>query len=939
MGCVSANEDSNTTSSDSGESNVICDNITIKYTDSIPVTVNSSDYGYMDVEIDDERVFHHLIYPYPYNSFDIPSYRISQNGEVYTPIGLHNITFKFEFKDKNNSYTPQCFIKNGEFNINFIKTNETSTLTMNLNVIEKLDPIVENFNLDEINITHHNYIPFNIDLKEKGKLNVYVDSMLIEESDVDENEYPDKIFSYYRNWIYIPGYEEYIDVGRHNLTFEFEFKNKDRMLKVTYSNQTKRYELQKDSTDYPYDYIFRFNCILNVIPKETIILTSNIGEINVSYGNPINFKSSKNLNNLKVFADGELIFSGFHPYWYLITSIPLKINSTYLPIGKHNITFEIEMNDEYDGYSLKKGNGTSSFILEFVKNQTAEKISDYRYILNGTLIIKEKNPIEINATNTTHQLNITHADNINFTYNGSSCNILVYVDGNIIFKDYGWDFTSFSFETYDVQSLYEPGPDIGTGYHELKFEFYFDNVDYLIKPMVSKVNSTFAFDFNECTYLIGEYSFLYEFKTELNVLKKNPTIHIVNLNGREYVEGFDVTVKLDNSKNNITLEEYWENEYYYYTYDMKFQNIGIIISNEKGIVYMEDNTLYPDKNGTDILFFYETLDTGRYNLTVINFEDNTNDTAMFEIYKSNLTISEIHDFEYGALTVDFYIDYFVNSTITVTLENETKKIKANDIMGNYFVTFKNVKPGKKTLKIYQPGNNNFNSLLYTEKFTIEKEDPYIYVYDSIKDDTFNLEITSEIKDTNQLLTISVDSDVKKIKTTSDKPVNVSFNNLKSGIYKVSFYFPGDDYYLPYEMQYYFEIISDIIENTTSETEKENATSELISESEDNETYPSLNIGNEVLDYNTVDNNVLSNENMKNKFDREITENSYDNTIESENNVLSSNAGEESLPKSYEISKSIYKSDSNFSVFVIICFIIFIASLAIYLKGENDYDDY
>ena len=165
-------------------------------------------------------------------------------------------------------------------------------------------------------------------------------------------------------------------------------------------------------------------------------------------------------------------------------------------------------------------------------------------------------------------------------------------------------------------------------------------------------------------------------------------------------------------------------------------DIGIIITDENGIVFKDIDYLYLNMTAEDILYIYDYLDylnVGRYSITVINLKDGTNDTSEFEIYPIEIPFESYEMNDLFDIIIDFWIGYSEYSDLTITLNDKTKTIKIGNFYefkddgdddenegDDYEIIFKNCKPGKYELNIYHSGNENYYPLFYTKIFEMEK---------------------------------------------------------------------------------------------------------------------------------------------------------------------------------------------------------------------------
>ena len=188
----------------------------------------------------------------------------------------------------------------------------------------------------------------------------------------------------------------------------------------------------------------------------------------------------------------------------------------------------------------------------------------------------------MNATKIS-DINITYSDNVTITFEYENVYLKyfnIFIDGKEMSYEY-YD-NIINVPTYFPYAfIYNEKNNIQPGNHTIRIEFTFYESYYQISAHYSNITYFKFFENDEINYG-SETTFIYE--VNLNIAEKEKTIHITDAINESYDDGGFIKIKLD--------------EYDYTPFEDNFHEIGIIITNENGVIDKTDDFLIYNENGT-----------------------------------------------------------------------------------------------------------------------------------------------------------------------------------------------------------------------------------------------------------------------------------------------------------------------------------------------------
>ena len=934
IGCVSADENTTIDNDININENYT---ITVEENESIEIEVDSQVEGNMDVSIDGEAIYSAKLHSYFTNSREIKTNNLN--------VGYHNIQFKFTFK---NNYTPEIYCNENMLYFDFTNlsqnntvTNFTYTFNTTLNIVKKMEIITKTENISQIDINYANFIPISINSSSEGQLNVYIDNELVKVHEFRKGITLNRIESSYYNYF---SDDFYIEAGIHNISYEFEFKNTN----LTYSidsyiiNKTQYFTIHSSDCENPHHSKICLKGLLNITPKKReYIEIKNEGAqlINTTYSYylPVNIDFDSNFK-LVVYVDGEEIYNEYiFSFFSKEHLIKTKINDTYISPGKHNITFNIIFENENVKYQIRAYEKNSKIFFKIEESEELEDTQDCIYYFNTTLNINEKK--EVNATKIS-DINITYSDNVTivFEYENIYLNYFsIFIDGKEMSYEY-YD-NIINIQTYFPYAfIYNEKSNIKPGNHTIRFEFNFYESYYQISSQYLNITHIKFFENDELNYGNGT-TFIYE--ANLNIGEKEKTIHITDVINESYDDGGFIKIKLD--------------EYNYIPIEDNYYEIGVIITNENGVIDKTNDFLIYDENGTGLYYPYNykldaALDAGKYNITIINLKDGTKDTCEFTVKKADIWFYTYYTTEYFNVMIEIDTDLYFDTTLIVTLDNVCDIVEMNSSQEYYSVMFTNLIPNTYTATFYAKGNNNYNDLINTTEIILDKQEAYLNEEHEVIGDEVIFNITNEAFE-DITITITIGDMVKTV-DNNEEYENIVFKNLKNGKYEAVIEFEGNRKYYPHKFTTQFEI------NKTEEMENipDKINTTIIINKDVNETEEEINITKTTNESVNETGNISGNTNSTNENTTE-TENqnstnenstSYSEKLKEITEELKKEIYPEientdygmfkSHSKSWEISKtpakSIINKKSNLNIMLIIAIIILASAVFIYFRGNG-----
>ena len=935
MGAVSASDNLNSTADhllkDTEYNSNIDDGdeMLVEENDYISAEVNVNESWSLNVYIDkyNSTVNDDLV-NVNYNQLNIPASVMIGDGEVPLALGKHNIVYEFKFTNTTSVYMPDVYISDSTvyFNFNFIRSsknpqNSIYRFNSHFNIVNVVEPVSTTFKLDDINITYSDPLSFNLNGLNSGKVSIYLDDVLFNSFEFDDAYCDDEIDT------------TKLEIGSYNLLCVIESDKVYGEYNVTADslNSMINIDFTKSKIVFtPNRYITIINTTLNVckFPDLNIIYV-NAPPINITYTRsiPIYFRGEGD-GVFTVYIDGKKVYnSSVLLSWENICYIPTKDgDGNYFDEGSHNITFEFTSSDKYSSFNPTVSWYNNALTFNFLDSHDSSVFLNDKYIINTKLNVinmdKHFIPIDSKAV-----VNIVHTGDIKLKIdNLNYYNLTVFVDDVEIYDGYTNNKT-INIKTFLERSSIEETNerDIQTGSHTIRFEF---KALYLCDVDVEFKDSVLNFRFNQKDSNIYQNGVYYQFNTSLIVSEKEKTVHILNVRNNTYFDDTEFVVKMDLYKPED--DDDWDDEGDWEE-PIGTQDVGIIVSNENGIVYTGDNLMNLYENPSwNYDFENEILSkAGNYTMKIINLADNTYDTVSFEVKKAKRVFNKKYSTD--DFNVLFTLDFSscnddLNSPCYITLNNKQKviNVKKSPSKSKKEVLFEDIDPGVYTATFTLKGNEIYDDVTLTSKVTVKKLSPTITYY---KSGGNSLELTFDIDQskTDAVLSVSAGGYEKKFTLNKNtKHLTVDFDNLKSGNYNVKIDFEGNERYtsktftIPFEITAYAPAPdSQPVKNTTQKGK---------------------GVGNNSggIGTGSGDSNVSGNGNgtFKGKISLDAKGSGGD--------LGSQGSGNGEGAKSYEITKTIKKLDENPNsvfTFLIIALILLILSF-IYEKRENDdSDDY
>ena len=933
MGTVSAHDDLNDTADpllkDTVHNlNIDDEELVVEKNDYIPVAINVDEVWSLNVYIDghDSAINGELV-DVDYDQVDIPT-TVIIDDEVPLGLGKHNIIYEFKFTNTDSIYDPEAYISDSGlyFNFNLISTNDNPQdsiyrFNSKFTIIKSVEPISTAFDLEDINVTYSDSVLLNIKGLDSGKVAVYLNDTLFNSFDIDENPCWSEIDT------------KKLGVGSYNLVcvvesdkvyakYDVNADNSDSMINVKFTKSKKVYS--------PNKYITIVNTTLNVLDfPELNTIYVNAPPINITYarGVPVLFEGD-GACDVTVYIDGVKVYdNSILLSWQNIFYIPTKdADGNYFQEGTHNISFEFVFLDKYSKFNPEIFWYDDTLILNFFDLKDSSVILNDRYVANTRLNIINKNT-EIVPIDSQAIVSIVHTDDINLEIEGLAnyYNLTVFVDDVEIYDSYT-NNDIINIKTFFARSSIEETNerDILTGNHTIRFEF---KTLYAYDVDVSFRNDVLYFKFNQIDSNIKPNGVYYRFNTSLIVNEKEKTVHILNKKSHTYFEDTEFVVKMDVYEPDDwddwdeDLEDWdWENP-------IGIQDVGIIVSNEDGIVYIGDYLM----NVYEFLewnyeFENENLPkAGTYTIKIINLADNTYDTASFEVKKANRIFSK--KYSSSDFNVLFTLDFRscredLNSLCHITLNNEEKvvNVKKGLTKSNTEVLFKDIDPGVYTATFTLEGNEIYNDVTLKSKVTVKNEDPTITCLESYGN-KIDLAIDISKSKSDAILTVNAGGEQKKFTVNKNtKYLTVEFDNLNSGYYNVEIDFEGNERYSSKTLTVPLEIAS--YHPTQPVTEP------------GNDINQSKGLGNNTGGIGTGSGNSNVSGSGNGTFNGKISFNGKGFN----GDFGSQGSGHGDGAKSYEITKSIIKSDENANAFLIFLAIALVILLLGFIYEREDKDD-
>lgn len=937
MGAVSAHDDSNSTANpllkDFEYNSEIDDDdgmLVIEENDYIPVQVRADEAWSLNVYIDRHNsTINDELVNVNYEEIDIPTSVMIDDEEVDSGLGKHNITYEFKFTNTTSIYRPDAYVSDSAtyFEFKLIRTvknpqNLIYRFNSEFDIIPPIEPTSTTF-FGDINITYSDSLSLNVNGISSGKASIYLDDAFFGSFEIDETPFEDEIDT------------TKLAVGSYNLVciVELDKVNAEYNVKADTSDSMINFKFTRTKkVNSPKRYIAIMNATLNVRDfPELNIIYMDAPPVDITYTRsvPIRFRGEGGAD-LAVYIDGEKIYdSSVQLSWENTLYIPTKdANGDYFDEGTHDISFEFVLSNKYSTYKPRVSWQDNALTFNFLDSTYCGTILNEKYIANTTLNINNKDsqfiPIDSKA-----KVSIVRTDDINLEINGMSnyYDLTVFVDDVEIYDSHTSE-NLISIKTFFERSSIEERNerDIQAGTHSIRFEFkapYTYDVDAAFK------DDTLQFKFSQITSDIAPSGVHYQFNTSLIVAEKEKTVHIRNVKNYTYFDDTEFVVKMDLYKPETDDDDWddddWDDEDW--EDPIGTQDVGIIVSDENGIVLIEDYLMNVyEKQQWNYEFENEKLPkAGTYTIKIINLADNTYDTATFEVKKANRLFNKKYTSD--DFSVLFTLDFSpckenLDGLCYITLNNEKQTINVKNglVKSKAQVLFKDVDPGVYIATFTLKGDEIYNDVTLKSKVKVKKEDPTITCH---KISGNKLELTIDIgkSKTGAVLVASAGGQQKKF--TIDKNtrrLTIEFNNLKRGNYNVEIDFKGNE-------RYNSKKLASSIEVTSSPSRPP------VSQPDDDTDKKGHGIGNNTGGTGTGSGNANVTGNGNGTTNGKISFNGKGFN----GDFGSQGSGHGDGAKSYEITKNIIKHDENanslFIVFIIALVLLFLSF--IYERRDED----
>ena len=933
IGAVSAHEDFNGTADsllkDTEYNSQIDDDdepLVVEENDDIPVEVHAEEPWSLKVHIDrkDSPVNDDYV-NVTYNHVDIPTSVIVNDEETPLGLGKHDIVYEFTFTNTTSVYKPEAYISDSGvyFDFKYIRSlknpqNSIYRFTSQFNIVKSTDPILKTIDVDDISITHSDSLSFYLKGIGSGKATVYLDDEYFSSLEIDENPYEEEIDT------------KKLAVGSYNLIciVETDKAYAEYNINADTSNSMLNVNFIKSKTvSSPNRYIVTIKTTLNVreIPEvNPIYINGPSIDINYTRSIPVRFEGEDS-GNLAVYIDGIKVYeNSIMLTWENVCYIPTKDgNGNYFGEGSHDLSFEFVMSDKYSRYNPEVSKYNNILTFNFQDSQESGSYLNDKFIINSKLNIINDNkqviPIDSQAV-----VRIVHTNDINLEIDGmdNAYDLTVFVDDVEIYDGHTAE-EAISIKTFYERSSIEDTNerDIQTGTHSIRFEF---SSPYTYDAEAEFENNAMHFKFNKKDSATNSNAVRYQLNTSLIVSEKQKTVHILKVKNNTYFDDTEFVVKMDLYKPESGAD--WDDDDDYEN-PIGLQDVGIIVSDSSGIVYVGDSLMnvYAHQQW-NYEFENENLPkAGTYTIKIINLADNTYDTATFVVKKANRMFSKKYSSD--DFNVLFTLDFSscredLNSPLTITLDNKKKVINVKKGLpkSKERVIFEDIDPGTYTATFTLKGNDIYNDVTLKSKVTVKKEAPTISYS---KNGGNGLDVTIDIgkSKTSAVLIVSAGGEKKTFTVDKNtKHITARFNNLASGSYNVEIEFKGNERYTSKTL------------STTIDITQYSSPHEASEPSGDNRK-PGHGFGNNTGGIGTGS----GNSNVTGSGNGTVNGRLSLNGKGLSGDLGSQGSGHGDGAKSYEITKNIKKIDENaYSLLIfLICALILLFLSFIYERREND----
>lgn len=808
MGAVCAHDDANGTAD-----HVLGDTESTSSIDDDGKTLEVGEGDYIQIGVDVDQSYSLNVYidtkqstinedmdNVSHDRIDIPTSVVSGDDEVSLGLGRHNIVYEFKFTNTTSVYRPNAFVSDSVvyFEFEFIRTtknpqNAIYRFTSQFNIINGSGPISQTLDLGDVNITRTDSLSFALRGLTSATVDVYLDGEFFDSFETDENPFEDEIDttklaigSY--NLLFI------VETGKVRGEYTVEADGSKSMVSIKFA--------RSKITSAQNKYIATINATLNVceiLDVNEIYVDAPPVEVTYTRSVPIRFEGDDD-GNLTVYIDGEKVYdSSILLTWENTVYIPTKdSNGNYFDEGVHDLTFEFTFSDKYSTFKPEVREYNNVLTFDFTDSKATSSFVNDKYVIRSSLTIKDKAtqfiPIISDASVT-----IVHTDDLNLKIDDLQglYNLTVFVDDVEIYDEYT-SLDEIGIKTFLARSSIEEvnERDIQVGTHTLRFEFdalYECDVDVEFK------NGVLNFKFTKKDSNVHSDGIHYQFNTTLTVTEKEKTVHIVRVKNYTYFDDTEFIVMMDlyETEDDDDDDDEDDDE----PLPVGTQDVGIIVSDDNGVVYRGDHLMNVyDVPEWNYEFENEMLSkAGTYTMKIINLADNTYDTARFTVKKADRSFNRKYSSD--DFNVQFTLDFSscrsdLNAPCTIELDGQKKTInvKKGSSTSKREVLFEDVDPGTYTATFTLKGNEIYKDTVLQSKVTVKKEDPTVK-YHTTGSNSLVVEIDIGKSKSGADLTVSAGGIVKKFTVDKDtKSLTVDFSELGSGTYDVDIDFGGNARY-------------------------------------------------------------------------------------------------------------------------------------------------
>ena len=804
IGAVSAHEDLNTTvlgdTQYNGEIDDDDEMLVVEQDDSIPVHVTADENWSLNVYIDrQDSVINGEFNNVSYSQFDLPTSVMADDDESSLALGKHNIVYEFRFTNTTSIYKPDAAVSGSSvyFDFNFVRTlknptNSVYRFTSQFNIINGSAPITTTLHVDDVNITQSDALSFALKGLSNANVNIYLDGDLYDSFETDESPFEDEIDT---TRLKVGSYDLVCVIESEKVRSEYNITadNSDSMVNVKFT----RTKITTSSNRY----IATIKATLNVceIPElNTITITAPSVDITRTRSVPIYFEGENVLADLTAYIDGKKVYNNTVLLsWENPVYIPTRdTEGNYFNEGSHDLSFEFVFQDKYEKYSPTVTKNKNSLTFNFLGSKSTNVYLNDKYVINSKLNIldSDNNIIPIDCSD---NVKITHTEDIHLKISGlPSYNLTVFVD-DVEIHDVQTSDDEIAIKTFLPRSSIEETNerDIQTGTHKIRFEF---KTLLVCSGEAEYKSGSLNFDFTMTGSDVRPEGVSYQLNTSLIVTEKQKTVHILKVKNNTYFDDTEFVVKMDLYVPE-TDDDDWDDD------DVEnplgTQDVGIIVSDDKGVCYMGDYLMNVYESMQFNYDFENELlpRAGTYTMKIINLADNTYDTMKFQVKKANRVFNRKYTTD--DFNVLFTLDFSscrddLKENCHVTLDNQEKIINTKKALSSSKkeVLFTDIDPGTYTARFTLEGNEIYNEVTLKLKVTVKKEAPEISYR---KNGAKTIEVSVDIpKSKTTGIVIVTAGGVEKKYTVSKNTgkFTVEFDSLSSGDYEVEISFMGNERY-------------------------------------------------------------------------------------------------------------------------------------------------